>query len=114
MAPICKSLNVPTPAYIEGESLDHQQKRIIEKIKPFVSDDLQQVKTNHVFESGLNDLEKRFMESAALEAVRPTKVPDGELKQVTRYDAAGRPYLSFSDRQGLGLVTSPPELGSDW
>jgi hypothetical protein len=94
-APVCKSLNIPTPSYIEGESFDHQRKRIMEKVRPFVATDLQEVKTEHIYESGLNHLENKYMESAAQEAARPTKVPDGELKKVTRYDQAGRPYYEF-------------------
>ena len=33
--------------------------------------------------------------AAAAEAHRPTKIPDGELRQVTRYDQAGRPSYEF-------------------
>jgi hypothetical protein len=106
---VCAPLGIPTPAFTEGESFDHQRKRIIEKVRPFVSDELQPVKTDHVFETGLNDLERRFMDSAAREAARPTKVPDGELKQVTRYDQAGRPYYEFFGKCSTWLsdFTSP-------
>jgi hypothetical protein len=43
----------------------------------------------------LEHVAQQFLASAAQEAVRPTKVPEGELKQVTRYDQAGRPYYEF-------------------
>jgi hypothetical protein len=40
-------------------------------------------------------LEKQIYDDARQEARRPTTVPDGELRQVTRYDASGRPYYDF-------------------
>jgi hypothetical protein len=37
------------------------------------------------------------------EARHPTKVPDGELKEVHRVDAAGRPYSEFVGRPSVWL-----------
>jgi hypothetical protein len=104
-----KPLNIPTPAYIEGEKLDQQRKRIMNKVRPFVSDALQQVKTDDVFGSALDHYEKQFMESAAAEAVRPTKVPDGELREVVSHDQAGRPMYSYfgSPRAWMDDFASP-------
>jgi hypothetical protein len=104
-----RPLGVPAPACIEGESYDHQRKRLMEKARPFVSDELQQIKTDHIFETGLDHLEKRFMESAAQEAQRPTRVPEGTLKEVTRYDAAGRPFKVF-----FWIAKSLDEPVYDW
>jgi hypothetical protein len=93
--PTLKALNLPTPALIEGEPIHNQRKRIMNMVRPFVSDDLQNVKPDHVFESALDDYERRFQESAAREAVRPSRVPEGQLKQVTRHDPSGRPFYEF-------------------
>jgi hypothetical protein len=92
---VFRPLGVPAPAYIEGEKLDQQRKRIMEKARPFVSEELQQIKRDDVFGTGLNHLEKQFMESAAEEATRPTKVPEGQLKEVKKYDQAGRASSEF-------------------
>lgn len=109
--PICKSLGITPPAYIEGEPLTHQRKRVIEKLRPFVSDDLQRVQKDEIFGSALDHYEKKFMESAAQEAVRPTKIPEGELKEVTRYDATGRPSYEFfgSPSAWLNNFAPPPK-----
>ena len=46
---VFRPLGIPAPAYIEGEQFDQQRKRIMEKARPFVSDELQQIKKDDVF-----------------------------------------------------------------
>lgn len=101
--------NVPTPRYLESENLDQYRKRLMEKARPFVSADLQRVRTDDIFGSGLDDYERRFMQSATAEAIRPTNVPAGELKMITRHDQAGRPFYEFygSPRAWLDEFTYP-------
>jgi hypothetical protein len=62
---------------------------------PFVATDLQEVKTDHLYGSALDHYEQRYFESAAAEAARPANIPEGTLKQVTKYDATGRPFYEF-------------------
>jgi hypothetical protein len=52
--PICKSLGITPPAYIEGEPLTHQRKRVIERLRPFVFDDLQRVQKDEIFGGALD------------------------------------------------------------
>jgi hypothetical protein len=40
-------------------------------------------------------LEKQIFEDARQEAIRPTNIPDGELREVRRYDETGRPFYEF-------------------
>jgi hypothetical protein len=86
---------MPTPSYIDHESLDGLTKRLINKSRHLVSEDLQKVKTNDVFGSALDHFAKQFFDSAAQEAVRPSKVPDGSLKEITKYDQSGRPFYEY-------------------
>jgi hypothetical protein len=101
--------NRPTPRQMEGESLDQYRKRLINHARPLVSADLQNVRTDDIFGSALDDYEKRFLESAAKETVRPTRVPEGELKQVIRHDQSGRPFYEFfgSPRSWLDTFAAP-------
>jgi hypothetical protein len=92
---VFKPHRIPTPAYIEGEKFEQLQRRMMNKARPLVSDELQQIKTDEVFGTALNHLEKQFMESARAEAIRPTRVPKGTLKEVVTYDASGRPSYSY-------------------
>ena len=65
------------------------------KAAPFVAADLQDVKTDHLYGSALDHYEQRYFELAAAEASRPTNIPEGTLKEVTKYDATGRPFYEF-------------------
>jgi hypothetical protein len=83
------------PEFLDKEPIDHYRKRLMTRAAPFVAADLQEVKTDHLYGSALDHYEQRYLESAAAEAVRPTNFPDGTLKQVTKYDATGRPFYEF-------------------
>jgi hypothetical protein len=83
------------PEFLDKEPIDHYKKRLMTKAAPFVASDLQEVKVDHLYGSALNHYEQRYLESAAAEAARPTNVPEGSLKQVTKYDQSGRPYYEF-------------------
>lgn len=87
--------NAHAPEFLDREPIDRYRKRLMTKAAPFVAADLQEVKTEHLYGSALDHYEKRYFESAAAEAARPTNVPDGTLKQVTKYDQGGRPYYEF-------------------
>jgi hypothetical protein len=93
--PILKAHKIPTPALIDGERLTWQRKRIMDKVRHVVSDELQKIPTDDMFDATLDDCERRFMQSAAQEAVRPSKVPEGSLKEVVSYDASGRVSYSY-------------------
>jgi hypothetical protein len=86
---------IPTPSYLEHESYDQQRKRLINKVRPLVSEDLQKVRTDDVFGTALDHVAQQFLASATAEARRPTKIPEGTLKEVVSYDQAGRPSYTY-------------------
>src|ERR1700722_817594 len=90
-----RKLGIPTPSYFEHESLGGLQKRLIDKARPYVSEELQKIRTDDVFGSGLDHVARQFLESARAEATRPTKVAEGALKEVVSYEQAGRPSDSY-------------------
>jgi hypothetical protein len=63
--------------------------------RSLVSADLQKVETKDLYGSTLEHFEQRYLESARAEAQRPTNIPEGELRQVTKLDQAGRPFYEF-------------------
>jgi hypothetical protein len=71
---------IPTPSCLEHESFDGLRKRLINKVRPYVSEDLQKVKTDDVFGSGLDHMAQQFLASVAAEALRPTKIPEGRVE----------------------------------
>ncbi len=87
--------NARAPEFLDKEPIDHYRKRLMTKAAPFVAADLQEVKVDHLYGSALDHYEQKYFESAAAEAARPTNVPEGTLKQVTKYDQAGRPFYEY-------------------
>jgi hypothetical protein len=81
--------------FLDKEPIDQYKKRLMDQAAPFVAAALQEVKVDHLYGSALEHYEKQYFESAAAEAVRPTNIPEGTLKQVTKYDATGRPFYEF-------------------
>ena len=99
----------PTPRYLDTDNPDLYRKRLMDAARPFVSEELQKVKTQDLYGSALDHYEQRYFDSARAEAQRPTNIPDGELRQVTKYDQGGRPYYEFwgSPRAWLDNFTAP-------
>jgi hypothetical protein len=85
----------PTPRYLDTDNPDHYLKRLMDAARPLVAVDLQEVKTQDLYCSALNHYEQRYFDSAKAEAQRPTNIPAGELRQVTKHDQSGRPFYEF-------------------
>jgi hypothetical protein len=85
----------PTPRYLDTDNNDHFRKRLMDAARPLVSADLQNVKIDDLYGSALDHFEQQYLKSARAEAQRPSNVPEGELRQVTKYDVTGRPYYEF-------------------
>jgi hypothetical protein len=93
----------PTPRYLDTDNPDHFRKRMMDAARPLVSEELQKVKTQDLYGSALDHYENEYLKSARAEAQRPTNIPEGELRQVTKKDQAGRAYLEFYGSAGAWL-----------
>ena len=99
----------PTPRYLDTDNNDHYRKRLMDAARSLVSTDLQKVETKDLYGSTLEHFEQRYFDSAKAEAQRPTNIPDGELRQVTKYDASGRPFYEYwgSPRAWIDQFSAP-------
>jgi hypothetical protein len=86
--------NRAAPRPFTDESSDLYRRRTLPLVQPHAPN-FQNVKVDDARGSAFDLLEKQIYDDARQEAYRPTTVPDGELRQVTRRDQAGRPYLEF-------------------
>jgi hypothetical protein len=82
----------PAPLNKENEIL--YRKRLAHTIQPYAPR-THGVNVYEASNTAFDHIENEIYEGAAREARFPTMVPDGELKQVTRMDASGRPYYEF-------------------
>jgi hypothetical protein len=93
----------PTPRYLDTDNNDHFRKRLMDAARPLVSAELQKVKTQDLYGSALDHYESEYLKSAKAEAQRPTNIPAGELRQVTKRDAGGRPYYEYFGSAGAWM-----------
>jgi hypothetical protein len=59
---VFKPNRLPTPSYFEHETFAQQQKRLMEKTRHLVSEELQNVKKDDMFGSALNHVAKQHFE----------------------------------------------------
>jgi hypothetical protein len=85
----------PTPRYLDTDNPDHYRKHLMEAARPLVSEELQKVRTQDLYGSALDHYESEYLKSAKAEAQHPTNIPEGQLRQVTKTDATGRPFFEF-------------------
>jgi hypothetical protein len=81
------------PPPLERENSTAYRRRLAEALQQHAPN-CKDFNIRHSTGSAFDVLEKQIRQDAQREALHPT-VPEGELKQVTRYDASGRPYYDF-------------------
>lgn len=103
-----RPFNRHAPPPLQGEQLDQYERRLtyeVQKQAPRFKDyNLHDAKGD-----AYTLLKEQIYADARQEAVHPTQIPEGQLRQVTRYDAAGRPsYLFYgSPSAWLSEFSSP-------
>jgi hypothetical protein len=66
---------------------------------------MQEVKVHDMRGSAFDMIERQSFEAAHREARSPTNIPEGELKEVRRYDQAGRPFYEFYGKPSTWMDT---------
>jgi hypothetical protein len=82
------------PAPLNGENLILYRKRMADRLKQY-SPQHQGVNVYEASNTAFDHIENEIYEGAAKEARFPTQIAEGELKQVTRHDASGRPFYEW-------------------
>jgi hypothetical protein len=90
------------PRYMEGETPDSYRRRIATRLQQHAPS-LKDINVRDTGGSAFDLVEKQIYAEARREAERPTNIPDGELRQVTKYDATGRPSYEFYGRCGTWM-----------
>jgi hypothetical protein len=100
--------NRSAPRPFIDENADLYRKRTLPIVQQYAPN-FQNVKVDEARGSAFDLLERQIYDDARQEAHRPTQVPEGTLKQVTRYDNGGRPFYEFfgSPRVWLETFSSP-------
>jgi hypothetical protein len=89
-----KPHNKSAPRYMEGETTESYRKRLATRLQQHAPS-LTDINVRDTRGSAFDLLEKQIYDEARREAVRPTTIPDGEMRELTKYDATGRPYIDW-------------------
>lgn len=77
------------------EEMNDQYRRRVLPILQNYAPGMQEVKAYDAHDTAFDLIEKQTFEAAQREAQRPTQIPEGELREVKRYDQAGRVSYEF-------------------
>jgi hypothetical protein len=91
---LLKPFNQFAPRYMEGETVDGYRKRLAGRVQQHAPT-LKDINLRESVGTAFNLIEKQIYDEARREAVRPTTIPDGEMRELKRYDATGRPFTEF-------------------
>jgi hypothetical protein len=100
--------NRAAPRPFTDENADLYRKRTLPIVQQYAPN-FQNVKVDEAKGSAFDLLERQIYDDARQEAHRPTQIPEGQLKEITRRDAAGRPSYEYfgSPRVWLETFSSP-------
>jgi hypothetical protein len=100
---LLKPFNQFAPRYMEGETVDGYRKRLAGRVQQHAPS-MQNVNLRESIGTAFDLIERQIYDEARREAVRPTTIPDGEMRELKKYDATGRPFLEFhgSPKSWLG------------
>jgi hypothetical protein len=84
--------DAPTP-FIEENGKQYED-RVIPTLQRFAPG-YEEVKVDSLYGANRELVVNQIYNAAAAEARHPTQIPEGTLRQVTRYDQAGRPFYEF-------------------
>jgi hypothetical protein len=105
---VIQPFNRSAPRPFTDENAELYRKRTLPMVQQYAPN-YQNVKVDEARGSAFYLLEKQIYDDARQEARRPTQIPEGELRQVTKYDASGRPYYDFygSPRAWIDTFAGP-------
>jgi hypothetical protein len=95
------------PPPLERESETAYRRRLAETLQQHAPN-CKNFNIRHSTGSAFDVLERQIRQDAEREARHPT-VPEGELRQVTRYDQAGRPFYEYfgSPKSLMDMFSAP-------
>jgi hypothetical protein len=82
------------PRYTEGETVDGYRKRLAGRVEQHAPS-LKDINLRESVGTAFNLIEKQIYDEARREAVRPTTIPDGEMREMRKFDDTGRPFIEW-------------------
>jgi hypothetical protein len=96
-------LGRPSPVPFPEESPEKYARRVLPIVQS-VTPGFKDLKIDeYLREPNFKYIENQIFEAARKEARNPTNIPDGELREVKKLDASGRPFYEFHGRASTWL-----------
>jgi hypothetical protein len=92
--PYYRTHNRTPPRYMEGETSASYRKRLatgLQQHTPTMKD----INLRESVGTAFNLIEKQIYDEARREAERPSNIPAGEMRELRKFDATGRPFYEF-------------------
>jgi hypothetical protein len=94
---VLKQHNQFAPRFMEGETVTSYQKRLASRVQQHAPS-MKNINVRDTRGSAFDLVEKQIYAEARREADRPSNIPDGELREMRKFDATGRPFYEFHGR----------------
>jgi hypothetical protein len=102
--------NRPTPTPFPDEDGTQYENRVLPILQDCVPGyEPEKIKVRDLHRENRELIVNQIYNAAAAEAHRPTKIPEGEMRQVTRRDAAGRPSYEYFGSPGSWMKDFMPD-----
>jgi hypothetical protein len=103
-----RPFNRSAPHPFPEETLDEYRRRALPILQNYAPG-LQDIKVHDARGTAFDMIEKQTFDAARREAQRPTMVPEGELREIKRFDQSGRVSYEFFGKPSAWLSQfSPP------
>jgi hypothetical protein len=99
-----RPFNRSAPQPFPEETHDEYRRRALPILQNYAPG-MQEVKVHDMRGSAFDMIEKQTFEAARREARSPTNIPEGELREVKRYDQAGRVFSEFFGKPSVWMDT---------
>jgi hypothetical protein len=98
-----RMFNQSAPRDMDGETVASYRKRLATRIQQHAPS-MKDINLRDATGSAFDLLERQIYDEARREAVRPSTIPDGEMRELKKCDYTGRPFSEFhgSPKSWLG------------
>jgi hypothetical protein len=86
--------NQSAPRAMDGENLVSYKRRLASKVQQ-VTPSMKDINLNDARGSAFDLLQKQIYDEARREAIRPTNIPKGEMREMRKFDDTGRPFYEW-------------------
>jgi hypothetical protein len=92
--PLFKPFNRSAPRFMENETPVSYRKRLATNLQQHAPS-MMDINLRDTRGAAFDLIEKQIYDEARQEAVRPSNIPKGEMRELRKYDATGRPFIEF-------------------